>query len=90
MTTNGELKGRTAVVTGASSGIGRAIAERLGGAGAHVVLAGRTEAPMKEAADRIGESGARPGPSSPTSVTPPPSRASWTPPSTTPAGSTSW
>src|ERR687896_514486 len=37
-----DLSGRTAVVTGASSGIGRAIAERLGGAGAHVVLAGRT------------------------------------------------
>src|SRR5918999_3636658 len=48
-----ELSGRTAVVTGASSGIGRAIAERLGGAGATVVLAGRTEAAMKEAADRI-------------------------------------
>ncbi len=48
-----ELSGRTAVVTGASSGIGRAIAERLGGAGASVVLAGRTEAAMKEAADRI-------------------------------------
>src|SRR5918999_610590 len=39
-----DLSGRTAVVTGASSGIGRAIAERLGGAGAHVVLAGRTAA----------------------------------------------
>jgi len=52
-----ELSGRTAVVTGASSGIGRAIAERLGGAGATVVLAGRTEAPMKEAADRIAATG---------------------------------
>jgi NADP-dependent 3-hydroxy acid dehydrogenase YdfG len=50
-----ELAGRTAVVTGASSGIGRAIAERLGGAGAFVVLAGRTEAAMQEAAGRIGE-----------------------------------
>ena len=48
-----DLSGRTAVVTGASSGIGRAIAERLGGAGATVVLAGRTEPSMKEAADRI-------------------------------------
>jgi NADP-dependent 3-hydroxy acid dehydrogenase YdfG len=52
-----ELSGRTAVVTGASSGIGRAIAERLGGAGATVVLAGRTEAAMKEAADRIAATG---------------------------------
>jgi NADP-dependent 3-hydroxy acid dehydrogenase YdfG len=52
-----DLSGRTAVVTGASSGIGRAIAERLGGAGATVVLAGRTEAAMKEAADRIAAAG---------------------------------
>jgi NADP-dependent 3-hydroxy acid dehydrogenase YdfG len=52
-----DLSGRTAVVTGASSGIGRAIAERLGAAGASVVLAGRTEAAMKEAADRIATGG---------------------------------
>jgi NADP-dependent 3-hydroxy acid dehydrogenase YdfG len=52
-----ELSGRTAVVTGASSGIGRAIAERLGGAGASVVLAGRTETAMKESADRIAAGG---------------------------------
>jgi NADP-dependent 3-hydroxy acid dehydrogenase YdfG len=52
-----DLSGRPAVVTGASSGIGRAIAERLGGAGATVVLAGRTEPAMKEAADRIAAAG---------------------------------
>ena len=40
------LTGKTAVVTGASSGIGRAIAERLGSAGAHIYLAGRTVAAM--------------------------------------------
>jgi NADP-dependent 3-hydroxy acid dehydrogenase YdfG len=57
MTSNRDLAGRTAVVTGASSGIGRAIAERLGGAGAHVVLGGRTESAMKESADRIAGSG---------------------------------
>jgi NAD(P)-dependent dehydrogenase (short-subunit alcohol dehydrogenase family) len=37
----GALTGKTAVVTGASSGIGRAIALRLGAAGAHVFAAGR-------------------------------------------------
>ena len=57
MTVTADLSGRSAVVTGASSGIGRAIAEHLGGAGAHVVLSGRTESAMKESADRITEAG---------------------------------
>jgi NADP-dependent 3-hydroxy acid dehydrogenase YdfG len=51
------LGGRTAVVTGASSGIGRAIAESLGGAGAHVLLGGRTMAAMEESIGRIAASG---------------------------------
>ena len=37
----GELAGRVAVITGAASGIGRAIAGRLAAAGAHVVIADR-------------------------------------------------
>jgi NADP-dependent 3-hydroxy acid dehydrogenase YdfG len=49
--------GKSAVVTGASSGIGRAIAERLGAEGAHVVLCGRTESAMKESAKRIEAAG---------------------------------
>jgi NADP-dependent 3-hydroxy acid dehydrogenase YdfG len=56
-TITADLAGRTAVVTGASSGIGRAVAEQLGGAGAHVVLSGRTEPAMKESADRIAQAG---------------------------------
>jgi NADP-dependent 3-hydroxy acid dehydrogenase YdfG len=51
------LVGKTAVVTGASSGIGRAIAEAFGGHGAHVVLAGRSAEPMQDSAKRIADSG---------------------------------
>jgi NADP-dependent 3-hydroxy acid dehydrogenase YdfG len=53
------LKGKTVVVTGASSGIGRAIAEKLGDAGAHVYLAGRTLASMEESKARIERAGGR-------------------------------
>lgn len=48
---------RQVVVTGASSGIGRAIAERLGGEGATVHLVGRTESAMAESAARIRAAG---------------------------------
>lgn len=51
------LAARTAVVTGASSGIGRAIARQLGLAGAQVTLAGRTRAAMEETAREIGKGG---------------------------------
>lgn len=53
------LAGKTAIVTGASSGIGRAIAEKLGAAGAHVYLAGRTAAAMDESKKKIEESGGK-------------------------------
>lgn len=53
------LASQTAIVTGASSGIGRAIAETLGGAGAHVFLSGRSAAPMEASAKKIGEAGGR-------------------------------
>ncbi|MDC7784707.1 SDR family NAD(P)-dependent oxidoreductase [Rhodoplanes sp. TEM] len=41
-----DLAGRHALVTGAGSGIGAAIARRLGAAGARVTLAGRRAAPL--------------------------------------------
>jgi NADP-dependent 3-hydroxy acid dehydrogenase YdfG len=53
------LAGRTAIVTGASSGIGRAIGERLGGAGATVYLAGRSREPMEQSRARIDDAGGR-------------------------------
>ena len=51
--------GKTAIVTGASSGIGRAIAETLGAAGAHVYLAGRTRDAMDASRARIEAAGGR-------------------------------
>jgi len=54
-----DLSGRTAVVTGASSGIGRAIAETLGAAGAHVVLHGRTDAALRASAEAIEQAGGK-------------------------------
>jgi NADP-dependent 3-hydroxy acid dehydrogenase YdfG len=54
-----DLRGSTAIVTGASSGIGEAIAVALAAEGAHVYLAGRTQAPMQAAAKRIEETGGR-------------------------------
>ena len=53
------LAGKTAIVTGASSGIGRAIAEQLGGAGAHVYLTGRTESLMDECKTHIEQQGGK-------------------------------
>ena len=47
------LKGRTAVVLGATSGIGAAIAHRLGEEGVHVVVVGRTEDRAADVASSI-------------------------------------
>jgi 3-hydroxybutyrate dehydrogenase len=48
------LAGRTALVTGGASGIGRAVAARLATDGAHVLVLDRDEAGAKEAASEIG------------------------------------
>lgn len=49
------LSGKTALVTGASGGIGAAIARQLHVLGATVVLSGTREAALKELADSLGE-----------------------------------
>jgi NAD(P)-dependent dehydrogenase (short-subunit alcohol dehydrogenase family) len=50
----GQLDGKIAVVTGAGSGIGMAIAERFGAEGAEVILVGRQKERLDEAAAQIG------------------------------------
>ena len=50
-----DLTGKTALVTGASGGIGAAIARALHGAGASVALSGTREGPLEELKDALGE-----------------------------------
>ena len=50
-----ELEGKTALVTGASRGIGRAIARQLALEGVDVAICARTEAPLQTAAAELGQ-----------------------------------
>ncbi|MBP8247251.1 MAG: SDR family NAD(P)-dependent oxidoreductase, partial [Phenylobacterium sp.] len=50
-----ELTGKTALVTGATGGIGGAIAHALHAQGAHVVLSGTREAVLADLAKELGE-----------------------------------
>ena len=51
------LKGKTALVTGASYGLGVTFAETLAGAGADLVLAARSLDKLQALADRLGAGG---------------------------------
>src|SRR5919108_5707191 len=54
------FEGKTIIVTGATSGIGRATAEAFGRTRAAVVLVGRNQGALQEVADRLRQDGARP------------------------------
>jgi len=49
------LEGRTAIVTGATSGLGRVVAEQLSNLGARVVLVGRNQEKLEQAVRQIAE-----------------------------------
>ena len=59
------FSGRAVIVTGASSGLGRAIALELGKAGADLWLVGRSESALDETARLITEAGGRPAQTAP-------------------------
>lgn len=53
MSTSFDLTGKVTIITGASEGIGRGIAETLAGAGADVVISSRTQEKLDQAAAEI-------------------------------------
>ena len=54
-----DFSGKVVVITGGASGIGYALGEQFGAAGAKVVIADVEDAPLKEAAARLGATGVK-------------------------------
>ena len=54
-----DLKGKTALVTGSTSGIGKATAIGLAARGAHVLVVGRNEQRAKDVVAEIGRASCR-------------------------------
>lgn len=54
---NGRFEGKVAVVTGGAKGIGRAVTRAFAAGGARVVLSGRDEAALGEAAEEVRQKG---------------------------------
>jgi NAD(P)-dependent dehydrogenase (short-subunit alcohol dehydrogenase family) len=54
-----KVDGKIVLVTGGGQGIGAAITEQLASAGAQLVIAGRSEKPLKETASRVTASGGK-------------------------------
>ncbi len=53
------FEGKTVLVTGSTSGIGRAAAEQFGGAGAHVIVTGRDQKRGRDVVDTIASAGGK-------------------------------
>jgi NAD(P)-dependent dehydrogenase (short-subunit alcohol dehydrogenase family) len=53
----GTLRDKLALITGATRGIGAAVARRFAAEGAHVILVGRTQGALEELDDEIAETG---------------------------------
>jgi short-subunit dehydrogenase len=56
---SGAVRGKTVLITGASSGIGASAARQIGAAGGTILLVARTREKLQEVADEVAETGGR-------------------------------